>query len=302
MRIQDGMENSHDMIKGYMGIPDIHGTHVHNSIELIYVARGHMTELFPIRRHRVESGQLAAFYALIPHRCAERSEDAFVYGMHVPMARFLKWGLPYEFVSRLTHGEVLTADAPDRRLLDETQFRQWMDDMASGDAVRIDTLCAELHGRLRRLALDTATSARDQRKAATSAPPSLRIYEWERKVPPETETHWDKLERMTLFISFNYRENITAIDVAKRVGVHPNYAASLFRGAFDMTITEYITQRRLAYAYRALTETDHKILEIAFDAGFGSARRFHDVFLKEYGQTPASVRKSQSGSNATPDA
>jgi len=293
MRMQDAIEGSHYMLKAYMGRPQVvQYAHMHNSIELVYVVRGHMTELFPMRSCRVEPGQLTAFYALNPHRCIDTSEDTFVYGIHVPMARFLQWDLPREFVSRLTHGEVLIEDNPDRRLLDETQFGLWMKDMAAADEDRIEALYAELYGRLRRMAAGMVAGSGDYRAEPQSLQ-RFQVFEWDHGAADEQATQWDKLERMTMFISTGYRESITAADVAKHVGVHPNYASSLFHNAFDMTITEYITQRRLAYAYRALTETGSTILEIALEAGFGSVRRFHDVFLAQYGQTPAGIRKSQ---------
>jgi len=293
MRIQDAIEGSHYVLKAYTGKPHVSPyAHMHNSIELIYMAQGHMTELFPTRPYRVESGQLAAFYALIPHRCIDISEDSLVYGMHVPMARFLQWGLPREFVSRLTHGAVLVEENPGRRSLDEAQFGLWMKDIAAQDENRIESLYAELYGRLRRMAAGIMTEGGDRRTDAPASE-SFQVFEWDHGVSGEQATQWDKLERMTMFISNGYRESITAADVARHVQVHPNYASSLFHSAFDMTITEYITQRRLAYAYRALTETDGTILDIALEAGFGSVRRFHDVFLAQYGQTPAGIRKSQ---------
>jgi AraC-like DNA-binding protein len=300
MRIHDAIEERHYVLKAYMGKPQVSSyTHMHNSIELIYVVRGHMTELFPISPYRVEPGQLAAFYALVPHRCMDTSEESFVYGMHIPIARFLQWDLPREFVSRLTHGEVLIEDDPDRRLLDEAQFGHWVKDIAASDEYRIESLYAELYGRLRRMAAAVIPDAAIRRAGEPHSSPSFQLFEWGRGVAEEQATQWEKLERMTLFISTNYRESITAADVAKHVHVHPNYASSLFHSAFDMTITEYIAQRRLAYAYRALTETDGTILDIALEAGFGSVRRFHHVFLAQYGQTPAGVRKSQHSVNAS---
>ncbi|MCW3058618.1 MAG: helix-turn-helix protein [Capsulimonas sp.] len=294
MSIQIGVEESYGVLKGYMGKPNIdYALHVHNSIELIYVIRGYMTELFPMQSYRIEPGQLAAFYALVPHRCMDTTEGSFVYGMHLPMAKFLQWDLPKDFVSRLFRGELLIEDNPDRKLLDETQFDLWMKDVAALDANQIESLYAEVHGRLRRMAAGMAAKSAASRGGKPLPVKSFQLFHWGDNIPvPEDQaTPWDKLEKMTMFISTNYRESVTVADVAKHAGVHPNYASSLFHSAYGMTITEYITERRLNYAYRALTETSSTILAIALEAGFGSVRRFHHVFLTKYGQTPSSARK-----------
>ena len=297
MPIHIGVEESYGILKGYMGKPNIDPTlHMHNSIELIYVVRGHMTELFPMQAHRVETGQLAAFYAFIPHRCMDRPEESFVYGMHIPMARFLQWELPMDFVSRLFRGDFLIEDNAGRRQIDEMQFDLWMKDVAARDADQIESLYAEVHGRLRRMAAGMVSNYGEKLEDKPEPVKSFQLFHSGDNipVPDDQATPWDKLEKMTMFIITNYRESVTAADVAKHAGVHPNYASSLFHGAYGMTIIEYITERRLDYAYRALTETDSTILEIALEAGFGSVRRFHHVFLAKYGQTPSSVRKSHS--------
>ena len=298
MLIPDAIEQSHCTLKAYRGKPNIDSfAHMHSSIEVIYVVRGYMTELFSVQPYRLEAGQFGVFSALVPHRCMDRSEDACVYGLHIPMARFLKWGLPKNFVSRLTHGSVLIEDNPERKLLDETTFKLWMDDVETLDVNRIESLYAEVYGRLRRMAtdmiLDTGSHAGEEPRDLES----FSLSEWNDSFSDQNETQWDKLEKMTMYIAAMYQEGVTATDVARHVNVHPNYASSLFHDAFAMTITEYITQRRLAYAFRALTETEGTVLDIALEAGFGSVRRFHHVFLAAYGRTPSSVRGLQRALN-----
>ncbi|MER3484247.1 MAG: hypothetical protein C4332_14975 [Meiothermus sp.] len=53
-----------------------------------------------------------------------------------------------------------------------------------------------------------------------------------------------------------------------------------------MMVLEYLTQHRLAHAQRLLATTDQPVLEIAFEAGFGSSSRFYAVFEEKVGSHP----------------
>ncbi len=52
--------------------------------------------------------------------------------------------------------------------------------------------------------------------------------------------------------------------------------------------------RRVQVAKRLITDTDLPLCEVAFEAGFGSIRRFNDAFLKVYKRPPSSFRRKRS--------
>ena len=75
---------------------------------------------------------------------------------------------------------------------------------------------------------------------------------------------------MAQFIGEHALEDISADDVAKAAGLHPNYAMSLFKRAVGLTIKQSITRHRLDMAQSMLIATDLPVATIAFDCGFDS--------------------------------
>ena len=63
-----------------------------------------------------------------------------------------------------------------------------------------------------------------------------------------------------------------------------------FRRYMDKTPTEFINELRIKQAAKQIVETDEKIISVAMDVGFSSLSRFHSLFKKYYGATPAKYR------------
>ncbi len=96
---------------------------------------------------------------------------------------------------------------------------------------------------------------------------------------------------MACYVARNYTSVIRVGDIADCVGLHPDYAATLFRKWFGTTLTHLITQYRVAHAQRQLVTTKHQILKIAYDSGFDSLSRFNRAFKQLAGMTPREFRK-----------
>ncbi len=60
---------------------------------------------------------------------------------------------------------------------------------------------------------------------------------------------------MTGWIGRHYQEDIALAQIGREVGLHPNYAMSLFRAACGMSVWSYVTRLRLAHAQRLLATT-----------------------------------------------
>jgi AraC family transcriptional regulator of adaptative response / DNA-3-methyladenine glycosylase II len=83
--------------------------------------------------------------------------------------------------------------------------------------------------------------------------------------------------------------NLTAL--AGRVGVSARHLRRIFEAEFGVSPIEYAQTQRLLLAKRLLTDTTLQAAEIALTAGFGSVRRFNDLFRTRYGFSPARLRQ-----------
>jgi len=259
-------------ISGTPGLMDTF--HRHREVEINLVVAGEMTYLFGATRTTLTAGQLSVFWATIPHRLIRIDPDTRFFCVHLPLARFLQWQLPDSFTSRLLHGEMIRDTDTERAERDIALFDQWRMDVAtqSSEAYRIVYL--EVEARIRRLVLTSnATSGRSSQM-------------------PDAEHNMDKVERMMAFIGEQYQHPVTIDDIAAEVDLHPKYAITLFRKHCGMTLGEYLTQLRLSQAQRLLATSEAKVVDIAFESGFGSISRFYQVFERACGQSPKMYRAS----------
>ena len=92
----------------------------------------------------------------------------------------------------------------------------------------------------------------------------------------------------------NYKDDISTTDIGHAVGLHPNYAMTLFRRECGMSIWQYLIRLRLSQAQLMLLTTDKTVLAIALESGFGSLARFYAAFTRECGISPGEFRKRAS--------
>jgi AraC family transcriptional regulator of adaptative response / DNA-3-methyladenine glycosylase II len=86
--------------------------------------------------------------------------------------------------------------------------------------------------------------------------------------------------------------------LAGRLGIGVRHLARLFQRHVGASPAQTAKTLRLQRAKRLLDETDLKITEIAFRAGFKSLRRFNAAFVELYKRPPSDFRKRGNGSAA----
>jgi AraC-like DNA-binding protein len=80
--------------------------------------------------------------------------------------------------------------------------------------------------------------------------------------------------------------------IAVQHGVSARYVQRIFAEG-GSTFTQYVTEQRLAAAYKALrrrTPNDRPISAIAYDCGFANVSNFNRLFRQRFGRTPSDVR------------
>ena len=248
----------------------------HNEIELNFLPEGSLVYLLGGRKVRIEAGILSLFWAAIPHQIINFGEDCAYFVVTIPFAWFLQFRLPDRLVQPLLRGEVIR-DLKDPSVeMDLGLMKRWKDDLSHTDVERHEVALHEMESRLRRLAVGL-------REHEGTAPVGST-----RHLP---EAGLNKVEQMACLIAQRYTEPLTVEEIADGVGLHPNYAMSLFKSAFDSTLMDYLTQHRVSHAQRLLATSNRKIVEIALEAGFNSLSRFNEVFRRICGVTPREYRK-----------
>jgi AraC-like DNA-binding protein len=243
-----------------------------NDVGLNFLERGEMRVLTAGGyRYHLPAGRLSAYWGAVPHKVEWFAPRTFLHWITLPLGTFLGWSMPASFTRQLIEGRVFFETDPDESPIDQSLFRRWNRVIPTRHAEGTVIVLLELQARLRRLAL----SASGQRRIARIVPRG-----------PSSQA-----ERMLLLIAEHFREELSAGDVARSVGLHPGYASGLFQRHVGMGLMEYITQCRLSHAKALLATTDTKLLDLATASGFGSVSQFHAVFKRLVGCTPRAYRQ-----------
>lgn len=92
-------------------------------------------------------------------------------------------------------------------------------------------------------------------------------------------------------IDENISSNQTIEDIANQLYCSERHLRRVFKEEFGVSPIQYRETKRLLLAKQLLSETNLKITEVAMSSGFGSLRRFNDVFKKQYHLSPSGLRK-----------
>ena len=93
------------------------------------------------------------------------------------------------------------------------------------------------------------------------------------------------------YIYNNLHTKISFQKLAEVSGMSPTYISKLFHKEVGITISEYITRKRIEAAKNMLKYSDHACIEIADCLCFSSESHFIQVFKKRTGYTPKCYRE-----------
>ncbi len=252
--------------------------HRHSEIEMVFAEGGPVHLLFGGKPVTLDEGQVALFWAVVPHFAVKCENNAKLWWVKVPTRQFFEWKMPDELVQSLLHGQFVRDPNPRFPVMQLAQVNMWLDHLRVGGDERRAIVLLELEARLREIALNVELGSSS---AANKARARLDSSEVER------------VDRMIGYIARNYGESLTVDDVAREASLQPSYAMRLFRARFGTSIMNYVTQHRLAHAQRMLVTTNDNVLDILLDAGFGSVTQFYTLFKRHCGCTPVEYRNAR---------
>lgn len=101
----------------------------------------------------------------------------------------------------------------------------------------------------------------------------------------------DVLLHVKNFLDENFSSKITLLELSKRCFYNPSYLSRAFKQRFNITITNYIKNKRLEKANELITNTNLTIESIISTIGYADRTSFYREFSKKYGITPITLRE-----------
>ena len=98
------------------------------------------------------------------------------------------------------------------------------------------------------------------------------------------------LSKILIYLSENYRENLSLVSVGAALGYSPKYISNCLRMIPGYSFRDLLNSMRINQAKIMLLNTDLNIITIAYECGFVSETSFHRVFLNLVGVSPKKYR------------
>ena len=95
------------------------------------------------------------------------------------------------------------------------------------------------------------------------------------------------------YIEEHADEELSLTKIAKVVNMNANYLSENFKQVTGTNFVEYVARTRFANACDLLRNSNVRISEIAFAAGFQSLSQFNRIFKRFSGESPTQFRASK---------
>lgn len=100
--------------------------------------------------------------------------------------------------------------------------------------------------------------------------------------------------RAARMLEENCGSGLSLDELAGRLGCTDRHLRRVFTAEYNVSPVQYLQTCRLLLAKNLLTDTNLSVLNVAMASGFGSLRRFNDLFKKHYNLAPTALRKRMS--------
>lgn len=100
------------------------------------------------------------------------------------------------------------------------------------------------------------------------------------------------VQRMQDYIEAHLEQEISLSDLAKESLFSPWHSYRLFQAYTGLTPTEYIRRLRLSKSALRLKREGCRVIDVAYDLGFGSVDGYQRAFRREFGCNPGEYTKN----------
>ena len=131
-----------------------------------------------------------------------------------------------------------------------------------------------------------------------------RDFERERKIALNPEAVEEILQRLTYLFQIekiHRNDRLTLDTLSERLGLQPYQLSGIINGRVGKSFSDFVADYRVEDAKKRLSDPGEvaNILNIAFDAGFGTKASFNRIFKERTGRTPSEFKRKSAESDSS---
>lgn len=120
----------------------------------------------------------------------------------------------------------------------------------------------------------------------------IRHYSYAEKERTINAEQFLTIQQALSYIDKHFTEKVTLQELSTLAGLTPNYFCSLFKQVIGLTLSDYISAKRIDKAIQLLATESNltNIIDIAASCGYNNTANFNKIFKKTTGMTPSEYR------------
>ncbi|MGB8454005.1 MAG: AraC family transcriptional regulator [Anaerocolumna sp.] len=103
---------------------------------------------------------------------------------------------------------------------------------------------------------------------------------------------YDLTEKIITFVSNNFQESLTLTNLAEHMNVSKYHLSRVFSSKLGTSFNKYLNYIRLNYAVTLIQSTEYSLTQISNDSGFDSQRTFNRAFREVFYMSPSEYRQN----------
>ncbi len=107
-----------------------------------------------------------------------------------------------------------------------------------------------------------------------------------------TKQYSSTVQKTIALIDYDLSSSLSLSSLAQSQNISSGYLATIFKKETGKTVTEFVIDRRMAFAMRLLSTTRLQVQTVALHCGVMDVQYFSKIFKKKTGKTPKEYRES----------
>lgn len=250
--------------------------HTHDFIEIVYVLSGKMSQVMNGQKYEVKHGDILFMNYGCTHSFTSDAPCTYVNILFSP-----------EVI-----GEEIVTPANAFCLLSLTAFNEMRSDANFGKLTFFGSERKEIED-----IIFAMIKEYNEQKSAWETVLGNYLSTLIVKMLRKTEMGMEQVEidgmwrELSEYIDKNLESKLTLASLAQKCFYNPSYFSRVFKEKFGVSLTEYITRKRLNYAIELLSGTELSLEEISSRVGFSDRNSFYHAFSRYLNSTPTAYRK-----------